>query len=54
MEYIIEFGKNYKTRQEFVEHMANFLEMDKYINEVNAPGSEYTHEAGHNEYSDWS
>jgi len=28
--------------------------MDKYIKEVNAPNSEYTHEAGHNEYSTWS
>jgi len=54
MEYIVEFGKNYKTNEEFKERMKNFIEMEKYINEVNAPESEYTHEAGHNEYSDWS
>jgi hypothetical protein len=54
MEYIIEFGKSYNTREEFEQRLKNFIEMDKYIAEVNAPGSEYTHEAGHNEYSDWS
>ena len=54
MEYIIEFGKSYSTRAEFEERLLNFIEMDKFIEEVNRPGSGYTHEAGHNEYSDWS
>lgn len=54
MEYISEFGKNYDTKEEFVQRQKNFIEMDKYIKEVNAPNSEYTHEAGHNEYSTWS
>lgn len=54
MEYVVRFSKNYGTRMEFTEHLNRFLEMDEYINLVNAPNSPYTHKAGHNLFSDWS
>jgi hypothetical protein len=34
--------------------MTNWLETNAFVNEVNAPESEYTHTAGHNMFSDWT
>jgi hypothetical protein len=54
MEYMAQYNKSYDTREEFGEHMVNFVAMDDYIASVNMEGSEYTHQAGHNKFSDWS
>ena len=48
MEYLVRYNKSYGTKMEFDSHMSNFLDMDDYIQKVNAPESKYTHKAGHN------
>lgn len=54
MKYIARHNKNYGTREEYTARLARFVEMDKFITEVNAPNSGYTHTAGHNKFSDWT
>ena len=54
MKYVSEWNKSYATREEFETRMARWLEADKFIKMVNAPDSEYTHTAGHNNFSDWT
>ena len=54
MEYMAQYNKSYVTREEYNDHMSNFGAMDDYINKVNAQGSGFTHQAGHNKFSDWS
>jgi len=54
MEYLVRYNKSYGTKMEFDSHMINFLDMDDYIQKVNAEDSPYTHKAGHNQFSDWS
>merc|ERR1712166_146400 len=54
MKYIAEHNKNYGTIEEYTARFNRFAEMDKYIEEVNAPNSGSTHTAGHNKFSDWT
>jgi hypothetical protein len=54
MKYIARHNKNYGTVEEYNARLNRFLETDAFINEVNAPNSEYTHTAGHNKFSDWT
>merc|ERR1711957_74802 len=54
MKYIAKHNKNYGTREEYTARLASYLKMDKFINEVNAPNSEHTHTAAHNQFSDWT
>lgn len=54
MKYVAQWNKSYGTREEFVFRMNRWLEADAFIQEVNAPGSEYTHTAGHNLFSDYT
>lgn len=54
MKYVSEWNKSYATREEFSFRMARWLVAEAFIQEVNAPGSEYTHTAGHNKFSDWT
>jgi C1A family cysteine protease len=54
MKYIADFNKSYGTREEFNFRMARWIEVDAFVKEVNAPGSEYTHTAGHNKFSDFT
>jgi len=54
MKYIAKHNKNYGTREEYTARMARFVAMDEFINKVNAPDSEHTHTAAHNQFSDWT
>ena len=54
MGYVAKWGKSYGTREEYEFRMARWNEVDSFIKEVNAPGSEYTHTAGHNHFSTWT
>jgi hypothetical protein len=54
MKYVADFNKSYGTREEFNSRMARWIEVDAFVREVNAPGSEYTHTAAHNKFSDFS
>jgi len=54
MKYIATWNKSYGTREEFKLRLAEYLRMDDFINEVNAPDSEYKHTAAHNKFSDWT
>lgn len=54
MKYIAQWNKSYGTREEFNARMARWVEVDAFVKEVNAPGSEHTHTAAHNKFSDWS
>jgi hypothetical protein len=48
------FNKSYQDSAEFEIRFARFQEVDAFVNSVNAPGSGYTHRAGHNQFSTWS
>lgn len=52
MKWVAKHNKSYGTREEFFFRMEKWLEVDAFIQEVNAEGSEYTHTAGHNHLSD--
>lgn len=54
MQFITKHNKSYLTIEEFAMRFENWLEVDAFIEEVNAPDSEYTHTAGHNKMSDWT
>ena len=54
MKHIVRWNKSYSTSDEYKLRMDRFLEVDAFIQEVNAPGSEYTHKAGHNKFSTWT
>jgi hypothetical protein len=54
MKFIATHNKNYATLEEYAIRFGRFVEMDKYIEEVNAPNSGFTHTAGHNKFSDWT
>jgi len=54
MKYIAKWNKSYLTHEEFRARLARWIEADDFIREVNAPGSEHTHTAGHNKFSDWT
>jgi hypothetical protein len=54
VKYIAEFNKSYGTRAEFNARLARFIEVDAFVKEVNAEGSEYTHTAAHNKFSDFT
>jgi len=48
------YNKAYTTLAEFNERYGHWAVIDKFVNEVNEPGSGYTHTARHNKFSDWS
>ena len=52
MQYLAQFGKNMGSVEEFNERLVYFGVLDKYIEEHNAEGHNYT--LGHNQFSDWS
>ncbi len=54
MNYVAKFNKNIASAEEYEMRFANWLKIDAYIEKVNAPGSEYTHTAAHNKFSDWT
>lgn len=54
MNYIAKFGKSYPTVSEYALRLARFVEVDAFVKEVNAEGSEFTHTATHNKFSDWT
>jgi hypothetical protein len=54
MNYISVHNKSYDSVEEFNARLENYMRIDAYINEVNAPGSAHTHKAGHNYFSDWT
>jgi cathepsin F len=54
MKYIAKFGQNYSTIEEFEHRFGTWARMDSFIELVNSPDSEYTHTAGHNQFSTWT
>ena len=52
MQYLAQFGKNMGSVEEFNQRLVYFSVLDKYIEEHNAEGHNYT--LGHNQFSDWS
>ena len=54
MQCITKHNKSYATLEEFAMRFENWLEIDAFIEEVNAEDSEYTHTAGHNRMSDFT
>ena len=54
MQFITKHNKSYATIEEFAMRFDNWLVIDAFVEEVNAPGSEYTHTAGHNFLSDYT
>ena len=48
------FNKSYESVDEYKVRFGHWNVIDKFISEVNAPDSGYTHTAGHNKFSDWS
>ena len=53
MNYLSQQGKSYNSIDEFNVRLANFIAIDKFIEEWNALENE-THTVGHNFLSDWS
>jgi C1A family cysteine protease len=54
MRYVAEHNKSYATVEEYQHRLTQFMRIDAYIKKVNAPGSEYTHTAAHNKFSDFT
>jgi len=54
MKYIAKWNKSYVTREEFKARLGEYLRIDEFIKEVNAPDSKYSHTAAHNKFSDWT
>ena len=52
MQFLAQFGKNMGSVEEFNQRLVYFSVLDKYIEEHNAEGHNYT--LGHNQFSDWS
>ena len=52
MKFVADWNKSYATREEFMFRMGEWLKTEAFIQEVNAQGSEHTHTAGHNKFSD--
>ena len=53
MNYLSQQGKSYNSIDEFNVRLANFIAIDKFIDEWNALEDE-THTVGHNFLSDWT
>merc|ERR1719198_1753615 len=54
MHWIAKWNKSYGTREEYRLRLAEWLKVDEFVKEVNAPDSEYTHTATHNHFSDFT
>ena len=54
MKYVAKWNKSYATVEEFKHRLAQYMRLDAFIEEVNAPGSDYTHTAAHNKFSDYT
>jgi len=54
MHWVSHNGRSYGTNEEFKFRFEQWMEVDKFVKEVNAPGSGYTHTAGHNKFSDFT
>jgi len=54
MRFIAKWNKSYATVEEYNHRLQQYLRLDAYIKEVNAPGSEHTHTAAHNKFSDYT
>ena len=54
MKYVAKWNKSYATVEEFKHRLAQYMRLDAFIEEVNAPGSDYTHTAAHNKFSDFT
>jgi hypothetical protein len=52
MNFIAKYNKNYTNMEEYAARFANWKILDDVVKKVNAPGSGYTHTAGHNKGSD--
>jgi Cathepsin propeptide inhibitor domain (I29) len=53
MGHLAKMGKSYDNLDQFAERLANFNEIDTWIEEYNAD-FEMTATMGHNQFSDWS
>jgi len=54
MRFLAKWNKSYATVEEYKHRLVQFLRIDAHIAEVNRPGSEATHTAAHNKFSDWT
>ena len=54
MKYVAQWNKSYGTMEEFEFRRARWTQVDSFVNQVNAPGSDFTHTAGHNHFSTWT
>jgi C1A family cysteine protease len=54
MRFVAKWNKSYATVEEYKHRLAQFLRLDAYITETNRPGSDATHTAAHNKFSDWT
>ena len=52
MNHLAKFGKIIKDIEEFEQRFGHFAKFDKFVEEHNAEGHNYT--VGHNQFSDWS
>ena len=51
IKYMADFGKSHMDMHDFKQRLANFMELDQWIEEHNASGASWV--AGHNQFSDW-
>jgi len=52
MNYISHHGRSFGTQEEFKFRFEQWMATDKFVKEVNAANSGYTHKAAHNKFSD--
>jgi hypothetical protein len=54
MKFVAKWNKSYATVEEFKFRLEQYMRVNAFIEEVNRPGSDYTHTAAHNKFSDWT